>query len=502
MLWSGIVAFGVAAGLFVSFLAALGRSGPRQGATADQRHSSDDAGADVGPSERVFTAGREIGAVAGGVSLAATQVSAGTLVGAVGLHYAFGFGFVWTWVGIWLGWVVSATFVAPQLRARDGYTVPDFLAERFADGRQTIRVASAVVIAVVYLVFLTAQYVAGGVVLEAVAGVNRLTGAALVAVTAAAYTVLGGVRTSVYTDALQVATLVAGIGAVLAVGLPSAGGIGGLNARLAAADPALVAPVTAPVEVGGLAVAFGLGIVVAPYELSRTYAMRDPSTVRRAIALSVPLQAVVAVGIALVGLLARVERPGLSSPDAAVPALVTETFGPVAGGALVLAVLAAILSTADSVLVVSAAAVAHDLYEEALPALGVADRPSDRQVLRVARATTVAVALVPVGLTTVSGLLGTLVELIVALAAALLAGALFVPTVAGLYWPRATVRGAVAGVVAGPVAVATWHALTVSSTPLVGLATLDPVVPGLASSAVATVGGSLLDGPNADAAPA
>src|ERR1700743_2702991 len=81
--------------------------------------------------EDFLTAGRTIGPWVGGAVLAATQISAGTLVGTVGRHYATGISWIWVWPGLWLGWFLSALFVGPKLRSFGAVTIPDYLATRY-----------------------------------------------------------------------------------------------------------------------------------------------------------------------------------------------------------------------------------------------------------------------------------------------------------------------------------------------------------------------------------
>ncbi|MDH5019480.1 sodium:solute symporter family protein [Halobacterium rubrum] len=435
--------------------------------------------------ESFFTADRDVGPLVGGASLTATQVSAGTLVGTVGIHYLTGVGFVWVWLPIWAGWLVSTLFVAPQLRAAGGFTVPDFLAARF--GTAALRGAAAAFIAAVYLVYTTGQYVAGGVILDALVGVGGVPAAALVAVLALSYTVSGGMRASVYSDVAQVALLVGGLLAATAIGLGDVGGLAALGTAAASVDPGLVAWNGGWRTVVALGLAFGIGTTVAPYELSRVNAMQDPDTVRSAIGVAVAIQAVVGACIAVLGVLARVQYPTLANPDAALVSLAVDLFGPVVGSLLLLAALAAIVSTVDSVLLVTASAVAHDIYAETLPALGVTDDPGQHHVLSLARATIVAAAAVPVGLTAAAGALGGLVQFIVALYASLLGATLFAPLLAALHWPGTTGIGAAAGMVAGFAAAAGWHVLSAPGGPVADVVVVDPVVPGVAASALAVV---------------
>lgn len=137
----------------------------------------------VSDSEEFFVGTRTVGRVSGGATLAATQISAGTLVGTVGIHYLTGASFVLIWLGIWAGWLTSALLIAPQLNDFGGVTVPDYLASRFDAGYDgaAIRGLSALLIALAYLVYTSAQYLAAGRVFQALFGVD--SGLVMVAVT-------------------------------------------------------------------------------------------------------------------------------------------------------------------------------------------------------------------------------------------------------------------------------------------------------------------------------
>ncbi len=444
--------------------------------------------------DRFFLADRDVGWLTGSASLAATQMSAGTFVGTVGIHYAVGVSFFAIWPGIWLGWLVSLLFVAPHLRESGSVTVPDYLAARFdgdgAGGDRTRAIVGSIV-AVVYLVYTAAQYVAGAVVLDVLLGVPQVWGTVSLAALAVGYTAVGGMRASVLTDAVQVVLMVGGAVAGVAVGLVRVGGLRTLLRRVEAVDAGLLGwgmPVT---DVVGFALAFGLGIVVAPYEMNRVYAMSDGGAVRRAIAGSVAIQAVVAVSVVVLGLLARVTLPGLASPDAAVAELASALLGPVGGTLLLVGVLAAVLSTIDSVLLVSASAIAYDLYAGVVRPPGGVDAlrlVGSDDVVVVARTATILAAVIPLGLAVRPGPLGGFVQLIVALYSALVGGTLFAPVLLGLYWRSATTAGATGGVVTGGVAVVAWHLLTDAGTALgPPLSALPPVLVGVVVSAATVV---------------
>jgi len=483
---------------------------------------SDDPAGDDRASSRVewfFVADRDVGWLVGSLTLTATQVSAGTLVGAIGIHYLFGVSFVGVWFGIWLGWLVSMFYVAPQLRRFGGVTVPEFLAARFdsdGSGGARVRALTATVVGVVYLVFTAAQYVAGGVIIETILGVPSAYGMAGIMLLALLYTVAGGMRASITTDVLLVALVVLGLGVATGASLVSIGGPVALYRSVAATDPSLLGFAMPVEEFLGFSLAFGLSIAVAPYEISRVYAMENEGTVRKAIKAAIGLQAFLAVCVLTLGLVAVVSVPPLDNPDAAVAQLVLSFFGPVAGLLLLVGVVAAVLSTVDSILLVTAGAIAYDLYGLAVREEA-ADLADGRRrlgpdggrgsvvrrtepggggwdTLRVARLATVGAAVVPLGLALNNGLLGELVQVIVALYGALIAGTLFAPVLLGIQWDGATTRGAVWGILVGFVSVVAWHLLWTVYGVLPGVLGLVPTTAaGVICSTAATVVVSLRD---------
>ncbi len=446
-----------------------------------------------------LVAGREVGSLVGAGTLLASQISASTAIGAVGIHYVFGLGFIWVWVGILAGWLVSLVLVAPQLRRFGGMTVPDFVGTRYADDGADgdyARALSALLIVAVFTVFLTAQYTAGALIFRQLLGISEVTGILLTAAIAVAYTAVGGMRASVLTDLLQSVVLVVGLVVAVPLALAEVGGIGSLAEQLRAIDPELLGQAFALTEIGGFMLASAFGIVAAPMEISRFYAMRDEATVRSAIRISLVAQGAIALSVAALGLSARVLFPDLGMPDLAVIVLSQELLGPVFGTLFILAALSAILSTIDSVILVSSAGVAHDIYARLV-------RPdaSERRRLWVNRGAVLVVGAIPVGMTLTRELFGGLITLITLLNLSLTGAMLFVPVLFGLHWRRATTAGGVGAVVAGFTVVVLWYVGS-EIVPVIPerVATLvgDPVVPGVTASALAMVVLSLLTAPPSD----
>lgn len=428
-----------------------------------------------------IVAGRSLGAVVGGATLAATQISAGTFVGTVGLHYMAGVDFVWVWPGAWLGWFVSAVFVAPKLRASGALTVPEYFLLRF--GSPAARALAAALIVLAYTIYLVAQYRASGIIVHAVVGWPEWTGIALVLASTAVYSLLGGLHGGARIDLMQTAVMVVGVVAAVPYLLRPLGGLDGLATELARVDVRLLGGFYRLKDLVSFGASFGLGLAATPLEITRFISMRDTATARYAVGVAYVCQAVIGVAIMMIGLSMRALFPALPTPDLASAVMAAHVLTPVAGALLIVAAFSAIMSTVNALLLVAAASIAHDFYTPLF-------RPaaSDGERLLVNRLGIVALALLPVWFAAHE--VG-LVQFIVLFQAKLVASSFFAPIVVGLNWRRATPGAALASMLAG-LAVCVWWSL--QRTPPAGL---DAIFAGVGASLAVFVLVSLVTRPGA-----
>jgi len=394
-----------------------------------------------------IAAGRTIGPIVGGAVLAATQISAGTVVGTLGRHYLTGISWWWIWFGVWAGWLVSAFFVAPKLRRFGALTIPDYIAVRFASERA--RALAATLIVVSYTIYLVAQFQASGEIAFAVLGMKPLTAMLLLVASTALYTLLGGVRSSSYIEFLQTLIMVSGLVIAVPVLVSHAGGVGQSLSFLRSLDSRLLGWYYGPKELVAFAVSFGLSIAAAPYEMTRYYSMRDEKTVKQAIVVSIGFQLVIGLAVLAIGLLTRVLFPNLASADQASSIMAFQVLPPLVGALLIVAMLSAIMSTVNSVLLVTGASVAHDLYGKFIR-----PRASQQRLLAVNRLSILALALIPIYFALQK--FGD-VQSIVVEQTKFIASFFFVPVVIGLNWKRGTAAGAVAAMLGGFLACLMWE---------------------------------------------
>ncbi len=418
-----------------------------------------------------LAAGRTIGPIVGGAVLAATQISAGTFVGTLGRHYSTGISFFYIWAGVWAGWIASALWVAPKLRRLGALTVPDYIAARF--GSEQARVLSALLIIVSYTIYLVAQFQASGEIARAVFGAPPVAGMILVIASTSVYTLLGGVRSSSYIEFVQTLIMVSGLLVAVPVLFYYTGGPAAAWSFLENLDPRLTGMYYSWRELLSFGLAFALSICAAPYEITRFYSMRDERTVRRAIYVSIFFQFVIGSSVLMLGMLMRVLFPVLESPDQASSILAFRVLSPLAGALLLVAMASAIMSTCNSILLVTGAGFAHDIYKKLL-------RPASSQahLVRVNRIGIVVLSLIPAYFALQR--LGD-VQSIVIEQAKLIASFFFVPVVIGVNWKRGTAAGAISSMVGGFLACLAW---SLGLGERLGLGGIDSVEAGVAVSLV------------------
>ncbi len=405
-----------------------------------------------------FVGGRSLGPVAIGLSFFATYSSTNSFVGFSGQAYDWGI----TWfllipfvIGMsLLAWVA----VAPRLRtfteSLGSLTIPDFIGFRF--GSPAARVVAAAIVLFASFFYMTAVFKGIGNLLEVFLDIPYRFAIIIVFFIVMIYTVVGGFISVVKTDAVQgVVMIVAGV--LLFRGtMAAAGGLGSVG--VLAEDP-----VTEPLLRwgGGVAVPLALGVVFAgtvkfvvePRQLSRFYALESRAAARKGVWVSTAAFLLVYTLLIPVGLYARNLMPGgLPDTDLVVPQLLTmpEVFSAGTGAFLLVAMVAAAMSSLDSVLLVMASTTQRDLVGM------VREASSERATLRATRVYVALFALITavIALNPPDGIVG-----LTAFSGAVY-GACFAPALLmGLYWRRGNGRAALASFITGLLVLVLWNRL-------------------------------------------
>ncbi len=420
--------------------------------------------------------GRRLGTFVATISAKATDSSSWVFLGLPGAFYVSGMTNVWMIVGLTIGFYLSWRIMAFRLReySEHGFdwrtdqragslTVPAFLANRFHS--DTLRIVSSVIMLIFYVIYVGSGFVATGVMFNQIFGVSTTTGVFLGAAVVMLYSCLGGFLASSYTDVVQGCMMLASLAVVSVAAVVTAGGPGAIADSIESANPDLasifagvnledgewvtVDSIALVAIVSGLA--WGLGYFGQPHILIRFMGLRSSKSVKGARRLGL-FMSIVLLGVAgVIGMLAITQfGPGLDNPENAYLELVGTLLPPWIGGFLLAGILAAIMSTADSQLVVAATTLTEDFYRAF-----VNREAPERLLVWISRVTVVLVSIVGAWIA-VGG--GSVLDLVGYAWAGF--GSVFGPVLlAALYSRRTTWFGALCGMIAGGTTVVVYRAV-------------------------------------------
>lgn len=423
------------------------------------------------------------------LSAQASDMSGWLLLGLPGAAYLGGVSAIWMALGLLAGTYLNWRFLARRLRQYTAVstgiiTLSDYLEYRFRDTSKVLRLVSAVFIVIFFLIYTASGFVACGKLFSSVFGISYTTAVLVGVMAVVCYTFLGGFNAVCWTDFFQGALMFFSILLVPIVGMMVVGGPGATVSLLSILDPnyfnlfhvngaatwgALIAAIAS-------SLAWGLGYFGQPHILVRFMAIRSAAEIRDArhiamVWVTFSLAAAVAVGM--------VGRAYLETPLAGVAServyilMVGALFPSVIGGILLAAILAAIMSTADSQLLVSSSAISQDFYRTFLR-----KKASDAELVWVSRLTVLSVAAIALFLAMNPD--SSVLDLVSYAWAGF--GAAFGPAfLLSLFWKRMTREGALAGIVTGGLTVLIWKQLDG------GLFAIYEILPGFLFSIMAIV---------------
>lgn len=438
-----------------------------------------------------FVGGRQMNRFVVALSAVVSGRSAWLLLGVTGVAYTQGVSAIWTVTGYTVVECLLFLTLAPRIRAfsevHDCVTLPDVFAARFDDGDGRLRLVLAVVLLIFMVGYVSAQFTAGGKAIGASFGLQPGVGVLITAGIVLGYTMTGGFLAVSLTDTLQAVFMLVGLVILPLVAMSAAGGAGAVLEALSGFDPLLVDPVGLSLGAFLGAVGIGLGSPGNPQIIVRFMSIADQAQLRFAAVVATFWNVVMGVGAVAIGVTARALIPDVAAlpgadPESVYPVLAQSYLHPVLFGIVVASIFAAIMSTADSQLLVGASTVARDVYEKVLKRGEVLD---PRSLVRLSRAVVLVLVLAAL-------LLGVVAEdvvyWLVLFAWGGLGAAVGPPLVLALFWERTTRAGVLAGLATGTLVTIGWKLTPVLS------GALYELIPAFAASAVAVAGVSLLEG--------
>ncbi|EAK8023432.1 sodium/proline symporter PutP [Campylobacter coli] len=408
--------------------------------------------------EDYFLGGRSLGPVVSALSAGASDMSGWLLMGLPGALYASGLIESYIAIGLSIGALLNWSFVAKRLRIytsviANSITIPDYFETRFDDDKHILRIVCAIVILIFFTFYVSSGLVGGAKLFEATFGIRyeyALTTGTLIIV---AYTFLGGYKAVCWTDLLQGLLMMGALIVVPAVMLYHLGGFGEAMAVIETIKPNAL---SMGEGIGALsivsALAWGLGYFGQPHILVRFMSIRSTKDIPTATFVGISWMVISLIGACFIGLLgiAYVHKFELTLQDPEKIFIVMSQllFNPWIAGILLSAILAAIMSTASSQLLVSSSTIAEDFYKRIFN-----KEASNKTVMNLGRIGVLLVALVAFVISTdkESSVLS-----IVAYAWAGFGASFGSVMLFSLFWSRMTRIGAILGMITGAAVVVLW----------------------------------------------
>ncbi|GAB3798299.1 sodium/proline symporter PutP [Virgibacillus kimchii] len=403
--------------------------------------------------------GRKLNSLTSALSAGASDMSQWLLMGLPGAIYVSGLVEAWIAIGLligaWLNWI----FVAPRLRAytevsNNSITIPSFLDSRFKNNSKILRVVSGIIILVYFTFYVSSGMVAGGVFFQQSFDYSYHTGLIIVALVTITYTFIGGFLAVSFTDVVQGTMMFLALLLVPIIGVFATGGFGETTSSIQSVDPSLLSLFATATATGVISsLAWGLGYFGQPHIIIRFMAISSVRETKKARRIGIGWMLISLIGAAataLVGVAYFTQNPDvtLTDPEAVFIALGQIFFHPFIAGLMLAAVLAAIMSTVSSQLLVTSSALVEDIYKAVFRT-----DASQKQLVNLSRIAVLAVSLIAMIFAWQQN--DTILGLVSFAWAGF--GAAFGPVILlALYWKKFTGQGALWGMIVGAVTVFAW----------------------------------------------
>jgi sodium/proline symporter len=408
--------------------------------------------------EGYLLGGRKVGPMATALTLQSTSMSGYMFLGAGGLGFTQGYWAMWFAAGDIGGGVLNLSVIGRRMRKLSqmfgALTSIEYLEKRYPS--PAIRLFAGVLTVFLLGFYVLAQLIAGGKGMALVTGIPYPAALAIAVGIILIYTFMGGYLAVAYTDFFQSIIMLIGVMWIVIASLSELGGLTAANNAINDIDPTLLSVWGRDLGfqgqwgvVAGALLIFSVGYMGWPHVVTRHMAMTRPATARRAGLWATLWNLFFVPAPYLVGILAILILPGLEDPEMAIFEVAGKLLPAAVTGLVMAAIMAAIMSTADSLLLQTGSIASRDLYERFIN-----PNASERQMVLVSRGLVTAIAVIGYGVAlyeppTVFG--------IVIFATSVLGSAFLPSYVCAVWWKKANTPGALASMIAGASVAFGWE---------------------------------------------
>jgi sodium/pantothenate symporter len=397
-----------------------------------------------------FVMGGKAGAIVSGVAYFSTQYSMSTFMGVPAACYLQGYpGLTVSVPGLVFSMIIPALVVGRKLirlgHKYDLLTIADYLSDRYES--DALRSLQAILMVFFVVPMMGAQIIGAGIIFNTFTGWPEWTGVVATGVIVIAYCMSGGIRGAMLTDVVQGSLMLITAVVTFFAALELGGGLEAINAKLLAMNPAYMAHPGATKgypwpRLVSMVIMWSFFSIGSPQLVTKFFAMKDYRVMFKAVILGTLGMWVSATLIEWVGVLGIVSVPGLAGKqiDFVVPLILQKSVSPVFASLMIAGIMAAGMSTIDSLLIVSTGGISRDIYQKLLNRSA-----SDSQILKLSRYVTVVLGSIAI----LFGIWrpGAIFDIIIFSFGGLTIWA--TPILLGLYWKRTSGAGAIAGILVG-----------------------------------------------------
>ncbi len=410
-----------------------------------------------------FIGGRKMSMLVVAMSAVVSGRSAWLLLGVTGMAYTMGLSALWACLGYIIAEFFLFFYYAPRIRNFsencDCITVPDFFAERFNDKSGSLRIVVVIIIILFMIAYVSAQFVAGGKTFSSSFNISESQGLIITAIIILFYTIVGGFLAVSLTDTIQGFIMISALIILPALGIYNLGGFSVFWEQAKLIDNGNFTGLFA-ISTGALIGFLGIGLGSAgnPHIIARYMSIKDTAKLKTVAYVGTASNILMATGAILVGLVGRIYFPDIAmlpNEDAEnlYPVFAGEKLHPIFLGIVVASIFAAIMSTADSQLLVAASAFVRDIYEKKIK------KKINVSQIKLVRLSRFIVLLLVIAALILSIFAQELVFWLVLFAWAGLGAAFGPASILSLFWQKTTKAGVIAGIISGAVVVIIWKSV-------------------------------------------
>jgi len=423
-------------------------------------------------------AGRKLGTWPVAISAEASDMSGWLVMGLPGRGFIYGVGAFWTSIGAAFGTLFNWSIIAKRLRRFTeklrSLTIPDFLEDRFNDKTHVIRAISTSIITIFMVAYVSVQLVASGKILSEAFGWDYHSALILGFAIITFYTLMGGFFAVAWTDVFQ-GMLIVGILVILPiVGIIKFGGLGAIFSEVGQVNADALSP---GFGYGGLlfllfafvSMSWFFGYPGQPHILTRYMAIKHEKKILNSTIIGMTWVIISLWGAVLIGIIGFAFFKGLPDPEKVMPLLAMHLLPEWAAGIVIAAITAAIMSTADSQLLVATSSIVEDVYHKLIN-----PNVNQKKLVLYSRISVLLLSVIAFLL----ALQGGVIYFLVAFAWGGLAASFGPLIILSLWWRRSTKWGAIAGMISGASAVIIWDKFGIANMLAKSLSS-ELIIPGM-----------------------